>query len=250
MVSTCGRRDRRSGGLTHTKKSVDKVQQASTLSKLSKVKVPCPLCRTPTRVGELATFRLPGGAEAAAGGGGGGSRRASGSKLEALIALVQGILAEGDADTKLVVFAQFSSMLAALAAALRAAGIAAEVLLGPAIARHRAVAEFQRPGGSPVLCLTSRHVSGLNLHAASHVIFVHPYCNPSCASAEVVLLADAAAYETQAIGRIARYPNARSCHVHRIWCRGTIEEELYRVWGFIGEEEEGLPEGASEAASP
>ena len=131
-----------------------------------------------------------------------------------------------------------------------AAGIAAEVLLGPAIASHRAVAEFQRPGGSPVLCLTSRHVSGLNLHATSHVIFVHPYCNPSCASAEVVLLADAAAYETQAIGRIARYPNARSCHVHRIWCRGTIEEELYRVWGFIGEEEEGLPEGASEAASP
>ena len=222
------------------------MQQASTL--LSKVKLPCPLCRTPTRVGEVGTFRLPSGAEAAAGGGGGGpeeggARRASGSKLEALIALVRGIRAEGGADTKLVVFAQFSSMLAALAAALRAAGIAAEVLLGPAIARHRALAEFQRPGGSPVLCLTSKHVSGLNLHHASHVIFVHPYCNPACASAEVVLLADAAAYETQAIGRIARYPNAAPCHVHRLWCRGTIEEELYRVWGFIGEEEEvwGLP---------
>ena len=226
------------------------MQQASTL--LSKVKLPCPLCRTPTRVGEVGTFRLPSGAEAAAGGGGGGpeeggARRASGSKLEALIALVRGILAEGDADTKLVVFAQFSSMLAALAAALRAAGIAAEVLLGPAIARHRALAEFQRPGGSPVLCLTSKHVSGLNLHHASHVIFVHPYCNPACASAEVVLLADAAAYETQAIGRIARYPNAAPCHVHRLWCRGTIEEELYRVWGFIGEEEDvwGLPEAAA-----
>lgn len=235
---------------TDLEESVDKVQQASTL--LSKVKLPCPLCRTPTRVGEVGTFRLPGGAEAAAGGGGGGpeeggARRASGSKLEALIALVRGILAEGDADTKLVVFAQFSSMLAALAAALRAAGIAAEVLLGPAIARHRALAEFQRPGGSPVLCLTSKHVSGLNLHHASHVIFVHPYCNPACASAEVVLLADAAAYETQAIGRIARYPNAAPCHVHRLWCRGTIEEELYRVWGFIGEEEDvwGLPEAAA-----
>ena len=246
---SAGGRHRAGGRLeerrTDLEESVDKVQQASTL--LSKVKLPCPLCRTPTRVGEVGTFRLPGGR-----GGGpeeGGARRASGSKLEALIALVRGILAEGDADTKLVVFAQFSSMLAALAAALRAADIAAEVLLGPAIARHRALAEFQRPGGSPVLCLTSKHVSGLNLHHASHVIFVHPYCNPACASAEVVLLADAAAYETQAIGRIARYPNAAPCHVHRLWCRGTIEEELYRVWGFIGEEEEGLPEGLPEAAA-
>ena len=46
-------------------------------------------------------------------------------------------------------------------------------------------------------------------------------------------LAQAAAYERQAVGRIARYPQRKTCHAYRMFAVGTVEEELYAVWGLV-----------------
>ena len=121
-------------------------------------------------------------------------------------------------------------------------------LLGSASARAAAVEAFQSPSPgadfssqspsqSPrVMCLAfGSHASGLNLHRANHVVIVHPFAAKSvCPGApDLTPLAQAAAYERQAVGRIARYPQRKTCHAYRMFAVGTVEEELYAVWGLV-----------------
>jgi hypothetical protein len=79
------------------------------------------------------------------------------------------------------------------------------------------------------------HASGLNLHVASHVIVAHPYAAPvtSPTAPELASLAAAAAFERQAVGRVRRFPQTKPCRLYRLYARGTVEEELYAVWGWI-----------------
>lgn len=37
----------------------------------------------------------------------------------------------------------------------------------------------------------------------------------------------------QAVGRVLRYPQHRPCTVYRMYAQGTVEEELYAVWGWV-----------------
>lgn len=87
-----------------------------------------------------------------------------------------------------------------------------------------------------VLCLSYRlHAAGLNLHRANHVVIVHPYAAGTVSphAPDLMPLASAQAYERQAVGRVLRYPQRRPCTVYRMYAQGTVEEELYAVWGWV-----------------
>lgn len=57
-------------------------------------------------------------------------------------------------------------------------------------------------------------------------------------------LAEAQAFERQAVGRCHRYPQTRPVTVHRYYARGSVEEEMYTCWGLLalGGGGEGAPE--------
>jgi hypothetical protein len=95
---------------------------------------------------------------------------------------------------------------------------------------------------------TPQEAAGLNLHGANHVLLLHPYIDPSIQAAELVPLAEAQAFERQAVGRCHRYPQTRPVCVHRYYARGSVEEEMYVCWGLLGGggEEEGEEEEEEE----
>ena len=77
-------------------------------------------------------------------------------------------------------------------------------------------------------------LTGANLEVANHVIIIHPYCPASVQSVSVVPLAQAQAFEQQAVGRVLRFPQSKEVHVYRFYSLGTPEEELYVHWGWAG----------------
>ena len=227
--------------------------------------VQCPLCRAPTRRRDMCTF-----AHRRDGRGGGADAAAAGAVLEgkeegreedtstttttsaktcALVSVVANIL-RSRPDDKIVVFAQWPDAVAACAAATTTAFAASSeardvfrpgdvaTLLGDAATRAVATARFQSADAdAPRVLFVSyqHHASGLNLHVASHVIVAHPYAAPvaSPTAPELASLAAAAAFERQAVGRVRRFPQTKPCRLYRLYARGTAEEELYAVWGWI-----------------
>ena len=184
-----------------------------------------------------------------------------GAKVVMLVDTLKGILS-ANPDEKVVVFAQRPETVAAVAAVVAHAGAARGnddaataadaddaadaaglglgvlTLLGDATSRARAVALFQsdRPGTPRVLCLSYKHhAAGLNLHRANHVVIVHPFAASTVSphAPDLMPLGEAQAYERQAVGRVWRYPQRRQCHVYRMYAQGTVEEELYAVWGWV-----------------
>lgn len=74
----------------------------------------------------------------------------------------------------------------------------------------------------------------MNLEVANHIVVIHPYCPPSVRSVSVVPLAEAQAFEQQAVGRVLCFPQSKEVHVHHFYSLGTPEEELYTHWGWAG----------------
>ena len=74
-----------------------------------------------------------------------------------------------------------------------------------------------------LLNLRDESAAGANLTAANHAIFLHPLL--------VQTQQEYDACDTQAVGRIRRYPQTRCVHVYRIYAQGTIEEALYAAQG-------------------
>ncbi|MEM7205388.1 MAG: DEAD/DEAH box helicase [Planctomycetota bacterium] len=117
---------------------------------------------------------------------------------------------------KLLVFTQFREMVAPLAQHLE------EVFRRPGLvlhgqtrvgARRGLVAEFQRDEGPPFFVLSLRAGgTGLNLTQASHVVHFDRWWNP--------------AVEDQATDRAFRIGQTQPVLVHKMVCRGTIEERL------------------------
>ena len=230
--------------------------------------VTCPLCRVPTRRKNMCTFihrhvRAQGSAE--------GDEETEeeeeeetetevqstsrvGSKPAALADLLDGILRSNPGD-KVVVFAQRPETVAAIASRVATridqsppsdtsvhssvvTHPVAVALLGTASHRAAVLESFNsNTDDSPrVLCMSyGHHASGLNLHVANHVVVAHPFAarNIAPGAPDLTPLASAMAYETQAVGRVARYPQGKTCHVYRMFAVGTVEEELYAVWGLL-----------------
>jgi len=131
------------------------------------------------------------------------------AKLGLLLEMLDGLLVEG---RRVLLFSQFTSMLALIEPALRARGIRYTLLTGETRDRARAVEQFQK-GEVPLFLLSLKAGgTGLNLTTADTVIHYDPWWNP--------------AVEAQATDRAHRIGQDKPVFVYRLLCAGTIEERM------------------------
>ncbi len=134
-------------------------------------------------------------------------------KLQRLLELAATIAARQE---KLLVFSQFRELTGVLAERLAEVfGRPGLVLHGgtPVKQRQGLVRRFQAEQGPPFFVLSLKAGgTGLNLTAASHVIHFDRWWNP--------------AVESQASDRAYRIGQTRNVVVHRLICRGTVEEKI------------------------
>ena len=139
---------------------------------------------------------------------------------------------DGDADADgehILIYTQWLAHVDYLSEVLADAGYPTLRMSGDLSHCMHCLAQFGQPGQPRILLLSSQHhASGINLQVARHLIIVHPYCTPHATYPEAVSYDALKAYEQQAIGRIQRYPQRRTCHVHRLFATDTVEEMLYR----------------------
>ena len=131
------------------------------------------------------------------------------AKLEALGDLLEQLLAEG---RHVVVFSQFTRMLALIAERLDQMGAAHAQLTGDTRDRSQPVRQFQQ-GEVPILLASLKAGGvGLNLTAADTVIHYDPWWNP--------------AVEQQAIDRAHRIGQDKPVFVYRLVCVQTVEDRI------------------------
>ena len=144
-----------------------------------------------------------------------------GSKLIDLVNHINNIPSE----ERILVFVQFTDLMAQVANVLNEAGIKTLKLKGSVHQQTGALDEFQqedmKKGSARVLLLLGRDesASGANLTTANHAIFVHPLLTAT--NYEYV------ASETQAIGRIRRYGQSREVNTWRFIVKDSIDSEIY-----------------------
>ena len=142
-----------------------------------------------------------------------------GSKIAALLQLI-GEIRERRDFAKMIVYAQFERLLAQVAAALREFGLDFEYARGSIDRCEKAMRRFKNDNDVRILLLSSESsISGVHLVEANHLIAIHP---PLGASVE-----QAYAKHWQAIGRIRRLVQKRTCHVWSLITQGTIEATMY-----------------------
>jgi len=144
------------------------------------------------------------------------------AKLELLMDLVPEMLAEG---RRILLFSQFTSMLALIQEKLEAASIPFVLLTGETTDRATPVETFQR-GEVPLFLISLKAGgTGLNLTAADTVIHYDPWWNP--------------AVETQATDRTHRIGQTKRVFVYKLITVGTVEEKIVA----LQERKRGLVEG-------
>jgi len=154
------------------------------------------------------------------------TKKAGSAKLERLMELLVTLLEEG---RSILLFSQFTSMLALIEDAIKPLGIAYVQLTGDTRDRRTPVDNFQ--AGKVKLFLISLKAGGvgLNLPAAEYVFLLDPWWNP--------------ASEAQAIDRAHRIGQTKTVFAYRLLARGTIEEKVEELQrekralaeGFFGE---------------
>ncbi len=131
------------------------------------------------------------------------------AKLERLLDMLDGLVA---AKRRVLVFSQFTSMLAIIQKALESLGIKHLLLTGQTQNRAAVVDEFQN-GDAPVFLISLKAGGvGLNLTAADTVIHYDPWWNP--------------ASEDQATDRAYRIGQDKPVFVYKLICAGTVEERI------------------------
>ena len=119
------------------------------------------------------------------------------------------------AQHKVLIFSQFTSMLALLKNELDALGIAYEYLDGKNSSKQReaSVQNFQTNDDLRVFLISLKAGgTGLNLTAADYVYILDPWWNP--------------AVENQAIDRIYRIGQDKKVFAYRMICKDTVEEKI------------------------
>ncbi len=138
---------------------------------------------------------------------------ADSGKLQRLGEIVDEIAVRQD---KVLVFTQFKEATRPLADFLtRRFGRAGLILSGESAVgrRHKLVEQFQAEDGPPFFVLSLRAGgTGLTLTAASHVVHFDRWWNP--------------AVEDQATDRAYRIGQRRNVLVHKLICRGTLEDRI------------------------
>jgi len=135
--------------------------------------------------------------------------KAGSAKLDRLMELLPQLLDEG---RRILLFSQFTSMLALIEQRLAAEKQSYVLLTGDTVDRTTPVRRFQR--GEVPLFLVSLKAGGvgLNLTAADTVIHYDPWWNP--------------AVEDQATDRAHRIGQDKRVFVHRLVTLGSIEEKM------------------------
>ncbi len=133
------------------------------------------------------------------------------AKMEWLRDMLPGLVAEG---RRMLVFSQFTAMLALVEAELAALGLPFLSLTGdtPAAARSTVVRRFQAREVPLLLLSLKAGGVGLNLTAADTVIHLDPWWNP--------------AVERQATDRAHRIGQDRPVFVYKLVAEGSIEERM------------------------
>jgi SNF2 family DNA or RNA helicase len=137
-------------------------------------------------------------------------KKDSGSaKLVDLMQMVDDLLEEG---RKILVFSQFTSMLALIQEELDARRIPYALLTGDTKDRAAQVAAFQQ-GAVPIFLISLKAGGvGLNLTAADTVIHYDPWWNPAA--------------ENQATDRAWRIGQDKPVFVYKLIAKGTLEEKI------------------------
>jgi SNF2 family DNA or RNA helicase len=138
--------------------------------------------------------------------------KAKSAKLDRLLEMLPELLEEG---RRVLLFSQFTSMLALIETALAKAAVPYLLLTGDTRDRATPIRRFQ--SGEVPLFLISLKAGGvgLNLTAADTVIHYDPWWNP--------------AVEAQATDRAHRIGQDKPVFVHRLITRGTIEEKMEQL---------------------
>jgi SNF2 family DNA or RNA helicase len=143
----------------------------------------------------------------------GGDPSLGSGKVEALMEILEPLLAEGH---KVLVFSQFVSLLKLLQPVLTARDVRQHFLSGQTQKREQVVADFQNdPEPGVFLVSLKAGGTGLNLTAASYVVLFDPWWNP--------------AVEAQAIDRSHRIGQDRTVIAYRLLTSGTVEEKIWEL---------------------
>ncbi|HAB65253.1 MAG TPA: helicase, partial [Pseudomonas sp.] len=134
------------------------------------------------------------------------------AKLLDLMQMVEDLLGEG---RKILVFSQFTSMLALVGAALRERGTDFVELTGSTLDRAAPVAAFQQGQVGVFLISLKAGGVGLNLTAADTVIHYDPWWNPAA--------------ENQATDRAHRIGQSKPVFVYKLIARATVEEKIQQL---------------------
>ncbi|MFV5212537.1 SNF2-related protein [Azonexus caeni] len=131
------------------------------------------------------------------------------AKLDLLMAMLPELV---DENRHILVFSQFTSMLALIEQELQAAGLAYVKLTGETVDRETPIRRFQE-GAVPIFLISLKAGGvGLNLTAADTVIHYDPWWNP--------------AVENQATDRAHRLGQDKPVFVYKLIVSGSIEEKI------------------------
>ncbi|MFJ4433802.1 SNF2-related protein [Pseudomonas sp. NPDC089395] len=133
-------------------------------------------------------------------------------KLGALLAMLDELLSEG---RRVLLFSQFTSMLALIEQELEKRKIRYSLLTGDTRDRRTPVQQFQQGDSEVFLISLKAGGVGLNLTAADTVIHFDPWWNP--------------ASENQATDRAYRIGQDKPVFVFKLITRGTVEEKIQQL---------------------
>ncbi len=150
-------------------------------------------------------------------------------KLSALLEMLVELVEEG---RKVLLFSQFTSMLALIETELQARRIGYTKLTGSTQDRRTPVQQFQA-GQFPVFLISLKAGgAGLNLTAADTVIHFDPWWNPAA--------------EAQASDRAYRIGQDKPVFVYKLIARGSVEEKIQHLQQAKANLARGLLEGGSQ----
>ncbi|BBH47228.1 DEAD/DEAH box helicase [Pseudomonas sp. KU43P] len=133
-------------------------------------------------------------------------------KLGALLEMLDELLSEG---RRVLLFSQFTSMLALIEQELQKRKIRYSLLTGDTRDRRTPVQQFQKGQSEVFLISLKAGGVGLNLTAADTVIHFDPWWNP--------------ASESQATDRAYRIGQDKPVFVFKLITRGTVEEKIQQL---------------------
>ncbi|MDO7896807.1 DEAD/DEAH box helicase [Pseudomonas citrulli] len=135
--------------------------------------------------------------------------RSGSGKLASLMEMVDELLSEG---RRILLFSQFTSMLALIEEQLQKRSLTYSLLTGSTTDRRTPVRDFQSGKVSLFLISLKAGGTGLNLTAADTVIHFDPWWNP--------------AVENQATDRAYRIGQNNPVFVYKLIAQGTVEEKI------------------------